>query len=488
MAQQVKRRKNRIKTALRFTAGMLLPALLLTGLLFVWGRKRGHGRVIFSAECFTESSRYLSNPNRGFYYIYGFVIADENAEWEETVAERFQDDTGTNLTMIQINLCNYRDKELTEQGLDSIRSLFQALRGTGKQLIVRFLYDWSGENAETEPEDISVILRHIEQTGPLVAENKDIIFTLQGLFTGNWGEMNGTRYSTAEDWHTLYETLRTATGDSVYLAVRMPMQWRNATGFAEIPEAFEDGCRLGLFNDGILGNYSDYGTYGEASRKEAGDFSCWNREEELAFQEELCGYVPNGGEVIVDNPYNDWKTAMHDLAVMHISYLNEDYDRRVLEKWAAATVEEEGCYQGMDGLSYAERHLGYRLLLKEVSGEYHFWKDILSLRIDLQNVGFAPILKETVPEVIVVCEDTGECREIPLDVDFTYLVGGREAERVETVSADVSLTGWQSGTCRVYLRLTDKDSGRQIYFANEQNPTEYGYLLGTVELESLKSR
>ena len=87
-----------------------------------------------------------------------------------------------------------------------------------------------------------------------------------------------------------------------------------------------------------------------------------------------------------------------------------------------------------------------------------------------------------------MCEDTGECREIPLDVDFTYLVGGRGAERVETVSADVSLTGWQSGSCRVYLRLTDKDSGRQIYFANEQNPTEYGYLLGTVELESLKSR
>lgn len=212
------------------------------------------------------------------------------------MAERFQDDTGTNLTMIQINLCNYRDRELTEQGLDSIRGLFQALRGTGKQLIVRFLYDWSGENAETEPEDISVILRHIEQTGPLVAENKDIIFTLQGLFTGNWGEMNGTRYSTAEDWHTLYETLRTATEDSVYLAVRMPMQWRNATGFAEIPEAFEDGCRLGLFNDGILGNYSDYGTYGEASRKEAGDFPAGTGRKSLPFRRSFVDMFPTAGK------------------------------------------------------------------------------------------------------------------------------------------------------------------------------------------------
>lgn len=487
VAERAKRRKNSRKTALRFTTGLLLAVILFTGLLFVWGRKRGHGRVTFSAEQFTESSRYLSNPNRGFYYIYGFVITDETTRWSETVEERFREDTGTNLTMIQINLCNYRDRELTEQGLCSLRNLFQALRGTGKQLIVRFLYDWSGENTETEPEDISVILRHMEQVGSVVTENRDIIFTLQGLFTGNWGEMNGTRYSTAEDWRKLYETIRTATGDSVFLAVRMPMQWRNATGFAEIKDAFQDGCRLGLFNDGIMGNYSDYGTYGEVSRREAGDFSCWRREEELAFQEELCGYVPNGGEVIVDNPYNDWEAAMRNLAVMHISYLNADYDREVLEKWAAAMAEGD-CYHGMDGLSYAERHLGYRLLLKEVNGEYHFRKDVLSLRIGLQNVGFAPVLKEVTAEIMAVREDIGECRKIPLNVDFTCLTGGRKAEWVETVSADIPLTGWKSGTCRLYLCFTDKDSGRQILFANTQNPTEYGYFLGTVEMESLKSR
>ncbi len=488
MAEQVKRRQNRIRRALRFSAVMLSFVILFTGLFIAWGRKRGHGRVTFSTEQFTESSRYLSNPNRGFYHIYGFMITDTAVAWSETEADQFQEDTGTNLTMLQINLCNYRDRELTEQGLDNIRSLFQAFRGTGRQLIVRFLYDWSGENMKTEPEDISIILRHMEQVGSIVAENGDIIFTLQGLFTGNWGEMNGTRYNTAEDWHNLYEALRTATGDSVFLAVRMPMQWRNATGFTKIPEALEDGCRLGLFNDGILGNYSDYGTYGDASHREAGDFSCWNREEELAFQEELCGYVPNGGEVIVDNSYNDWETAMEDLAIMHISYLNADYDREVLKKWAAATAEEEGCYLGMDGLSYAERHLGYRLLIKQARGEYHFWKDVLSVQIDLQNVGFAPILKEAVPEVLVVNEYTGECRKIRLDADLTFLTGGRKAERTATGTADISLTGWQPGFLRVYFRLTDKASGRQISFGNEQNPTEYGYYLGTVELKSLKWR
>ena len=49
-----------------------------------------------------------------------------------------------------------------------------------------------------------------------------------------------------------------------------------------------------------------------------------DREEELAFQDVLCSSVPSGGEVIVDNPYNDLENAIADLKTMHVSYLNED--------------------------------------------------------------------------------------------------------------------------------------------------------------------
>ena len=67
------------------------------------------------------------------------------------------------------------------------------------------------------------------------------------------------------------------------------------------------------------------------------------------------------GEVIVDNPYNDLENAIADLKTMHVSYLNEDYDRNVLDKWAGTVVNTDDCYDGMDGWSYVERHLGYRL-------------------------------------------------------------------------------------------------------------------------------
>ena len=39
---------------------------------------------------------------------------------------------------------------------------------TGSQLILRFLYDWDGQNLESEPTELSQILTHMEQVGPIV--------------------------------------------------------------------------------------------------------------------------------------------------------------------------------------------------------------------------------------------------------------------------------------------------------------------------------
>lgn len=43
--------------------------------------------------------------------------------------------------------------------------------------------------------------------------------------------------------------------------------------------------------------------------------------------------VPNGGEVVLDNKYNDIDNAAKDLASMHVSYLNNAHDLAVINKW-----------------------------------------------------------------------------------------------------------------------------------------------------------
>lgn len=83
----------------------------------------------------------------------------------------------------------------------------------------------------------------------------------------------------------------------------------------------------------MLGTANDTGTYGDTPASADAYRSAWVREDELDFQNRLCNFVPNGGEVILDNPFNDLAHALSDLSRMHVSYLNSEHDPAVLDKW-----------------------------------------------------------------------------------------------------------------------------------------------------------
>ena len=271
-----------------------------------------HWKVTCTPAAFAESSRRLSNPDRGFYYIYGYRITDEPVDYATDLRDRTREDDATRLGMMQINLREYRTGAISEEGLSNVRQLFAAMADSDKKWIVRFLYDWNGENEQYEPENLDIILQHMEQVGDVLREYHSCIYTLQGLFIGNWGEMNGTKYTDPDSMRELAACLADVSDASTFLSVRTPAQWRKITGEAA-PDGWTENPlakRLGLFNDGMLGSVSDYGTYSDNTRQDAGDFSAWTREEELAFQDVLCSSVPSGGEVIVDNPYNDLENAI----------------------------------------------------------------------------------------------------------------------------------------------------------------------------------
>ena len=58
----------------------------------------------------------------------------------------------------------------------------------------------------------------------------------EGLFIGNWGEMNGTKYENDEDLVRLTKQLYSVTDSSTYLAVRTPDQWRRIMGIRDFSE------------------------------------------------------------------------------------------------------------------------------------------------------------------------------------------------------------------------------------------------------------
>lgn len=432
-------------------------------------------KVRVSTENFRESPKALSNPDQGFYTIYRFTITNEIEDYRAQVDELYRNDPDTTLGLVEINLQEYREGAISQEGLDNIGELFQALRTGGKRLIVRFLYDLEGKNLLYEPSSLQIILQHMEQLEEIFRKYKDCIFTLQGLFLGDWGEMHGTKFDSDEDLRTLAQKLASVTDESTYLSVRTPAQWRVITRRGE-DQAL--AARIGLFNDGMLGSETDLGTYdmdsqGEERRK---------RSQELAFQEELCVHVPNGGEVVTDNPYNDLANALADLATMHVTYLNQDYDPDVLDKWAETTITESGCFQGMDGLSYIQRHLGYRLLIRDVKAGKKAFQNWVSLSVSFQNVGFAPIYAEPRATVTLWDENTRYGKSFTLDCNLRALTGGHRQNERSTAQLDIPLEGMPRGNYTMYLALTEVSSEEPIHLANTQEMGSHGYRLGTLEV------
>ncbi len=475
---------------LLFSVGVLLVLICI----FLAAEQIGKDNI--RLRTFTESSRELHNPNRGFYRIYMYEITDKKVNYKKVIADQFQDDIQTDLSLIEVNLRNYREGAISEEGLDNIDALFEELESLEKGLIVRFLYDWDGEIEKYEPENLDIILMHMEQLEVILRRHRDQIFIVQGMFTGNWGEMNGTQYSRADHLRELTGKLMEVTDESTYLAVRMPSQWRRIMTDERLrgrelrrKDILSDPVarRLSLFNDSMLSDESDGGTYGT---EEYGGAGVFRREEELAIQQTLCSVVPNGGEVLNDNPYNDLSEAIEDFSRMHVTYLNDGYDQAVLDKWARETFQGEGCFQGMDGLTYMERHLGYRLLITDTGILEDKLRNSLSVDIVLKNVGFAPVYRA--PQVRLVLHEEKENRMFfyEMEGNLCELAGGNEAEKTLTLSADIALRELPKTKYSLYFSIVDPASGRHILLANQEDEkafgevydTQYGYCIGTVEL------
>lgn len=457
-----------------------LVIIILTALVMFCLIRGKIGRIKIQNETFTESSRELRNPNRGFYKLYSFLITDRKQNYKRTFSAMYQEDEDAKLILIQICLRSYNQGSITEEGLANIEALFDVLEKLDKQLIIRFTYDIEGENEIYEPENLDIILTHMDQLSRILNKYSKSIFSLQGLFIGNWGEMNGTKFDSDADLRKLAEKLADVTDPSTYLAVRSPAKWRSIMQSKSWQQDNLLKGRLGLFNDGMLGNKSDYGTYQIGDETDTGSFPRFDRQEELAFQNELCREVPNGGEVIRDNVYNDLDNAVKDLERMHVTYLNKAYDQEVLKKWADTVITEEGCFKGMDGLTYIERHLGYRLSIVDTGIYYQNKEKSLTVDVTLKNEGFAPLYMETQAQIILYHKKREKTLVYPLTGDLHTLAGGEEKEDTLKLSAEIPLDELSEKEYTVYFSILDVNTGEKILLANEEDAQWHGYQIGKV--------
>lgn len=406
-----------------------------------------------------ESTEELYNPGRGWYQIHTF----------ETGACRTPEEMGSSLhetdaLVLLLIRIPARPKALSQKDLDWIRSILRTFSEAGKDILLRFVYDLEGKGLENEPDRFAIVEKHFQQLSELMGTQQQFIFVYQGILVGSWGEMHTSRYLSSRYLSRLASIFRESTGGRIYHSVRKPVQWRQLF----VREDWERAAKIaktGLYNDGILASETDLGTFGNQSGEEAGWEQSWLPLEELDFEERLCRYAPQGGEVV----YGEMTEKMSleqiagRLSRMNLSYLNRDHDKRVFEIWKKLRWEKEDVWQEINGFDYIGRHLGYRFVVRQAILKPK--RKEMKLQLEIENIGFARMYEEA--ELLLEYEDPNGNTEIwKIETDVRNWNPG------ERVCLSQSLI---SGAGKYFLSMRRCHDGRRVYFANRQG--EKGYLL-----------
>ncbi|NLL75929.1 MAG: DUF4832 domain-containing protein [Clostridiales bacterium] len=449
------------------------------------GYKHKKTKVQWTPLSRTEKAEVLQNPYCGLYSIYRFFADSDREAVEGTLIEDVRVEETHRICLVEINLLKFNETELPKEALEIVRRIFSHFASLRKQMIVRFLYDWEGKGIVSEPKDISVILNHMCQLAPLLKGYAKDIYILQGLFIGSWGEMHNSRYLSEKHITRLARQLYECSGESTQIALRCPNFWRmifktyqpldRACAFKHIQKA-----RFSLFNDGIMASDTDFGTYGNVEMKDARYYSeKWIRKDELEFQNQLCKYVSNGGEVINECSWNDVSPALEGLRKMRISYLHSRYDEKVLNKWKAAKSGiNNALWKDRTAFEYIEAHLGYRFAIMDAGVSLAPDKSgRLRVAVRLINQGFAPCYHKF--EVKLVIRDTSflELYEYEVDTDTRMWMPGEPVE----LEALIAPAQFKLKNYMLCLGIYDPQTEEKIQIANTFSVADYmgNYSLGS---------
>ena len=403
----------------------------------------------------TETAQEFKNPARGWYRIYTYM-ANQSPDFSHVV---WGEDCPDTMALIIINIGAYKECAIEPGALDNIRSVLAFFAQKQFDIILRVTYDHEGKALEREPFFFKQVQEHMYQIAPMVKEFSDNIFVYQGMLVGNWGEMHTSRFLDPLKLKELWGILQTKGSDEVFYAVRKPAQWRMLHPDCCCKKQF-DCDRMGLFDDAILGSESHLGTFGTVGKSSAGWEDLWAREDELAFEEMLCRKVPNGGEAIYGELYakpEEQATISSVMRSMHITYLNRDYDKKVLNLWKQWKCTEQGPWMGKSFFDYVGNHLGYRFLVKDVDVKLTSRKErMFEVSITIENVGFANLYQET--ELFFEwVYGNGERYLKKLDFDLRSINSG---------TASVVRFKIPASDCELYLFARRKKDSRKIIFAN----------------------
>lgn len=419
------------------------------------GHGHGPGRVLSTAS-YTPSDENVPNPQRGFYHHTETHYRADGSRYTPLDQATLAGYRAEGIT--QILRVFYLEKfagtpRLDQAFLDLVQADYDTARAAGVSVITRFAYAQGGAWPYSPPygdATPATVLAHVEQLGPLLRANADVIPVVQNGFIGLWGEGYYTDHFVADpadpgvvtdaDWanrSAVTQALLDELPEDRSVQVRTMLSKQRLLGVPSgAGSAVRPGqawtsqtiARVGHHNDCLLASPDDFGTF---------------LSDPITLDQEYLAadsrYVPVGGETCAVNaPRSEWASASAELARYHYSYLNRDYNQDVLSSWGAA------------GLAETARRLGYRFVLE--SSTVGVRPDgTPTVSVTLRNDGWAAPYTPR-PATLVLTGAGGARVTVPFGSDARSWLPGT------TTTLTAALTDVPAGTYTLALGLPSADA------------------------------
>ena len=128
--------------------------------------------------------------------------------------------------MLLIDIGAFRKEPISEEALDYLKEILYFFQKQEKKMILRPVYDTTGNGMQKEPDSIQLVKEHMHQLGNVIERFSGDILVVQGILVGDWGEMHGSKFLSEERLTELAITYMQAMHYACFLAVRTPAQWK----------------------------------------------------------------------------------------------------------------------------------------------------------------------------------------------------------------------------------------------------------------------
>ncbi|WP_420187543.1 DUF4832 domain-containing protein [Bacteroides pyogenes] len=383
---------------------------------------------------YVSTNETFANPERGYYTE---IESNATDAISESRIRKLRNE-GKSLVQVLYYFKEYRDKDLPADIATKLNADMEVIRKVGMKAILRFAYTSAVTEADAP---MTIIKRHMEQMKSAFTVNKDIIACTQAGFIGAWGEWyySSNGLNNAASYKELLDKWLEVLPADRCIQVRIPkykQDFLGSTSAIKETQGFSGQpiARIAHHNDAFMADETNMGTYTDVEKDKS-----------YLATEGL--YVPIGGETCLPTPTATPSTgdaAVAEMRRLRWSFLNDAYDRKVLNKWE------------LDGkATEIKNKLGYRIVLTR--GEYsvkHIPGSDLAVNISLQNIGYAPMYNPRDLKLVLRSSNTKTeyWAKLPDDPRMWKPLQIAHIRRKMALPADIPV-----GTYRLFLFMPDPE-------------------------------